>query len=618
MALDTIWTHTHYNQNGTSYEYRIRKDVETPADNPTTVEADQIPCLMKWGTENNDKYQAIQRSVVDLFLISETAQQYQDFFTSDVGSYFLEVYQNGGLYWIGVGITDQYLESLLPPPYVVRLTFTDGLQLLSGLTYFHPNADTRQTTIEIINHALARTGLSLALSTAINVYSTDMWTNVLDNDSPLDETTLDPEQWYQGGDHNFLEALTDICEIFGARLFQWEGQWYMHRVNEYAGDYLQRNWDTDGSFLSSGYVETTVLVNEIKGDNGDMSILPKANNIRVESGGSTQNNLLVNSYFERWSGGVPIGMTFSDGGGSTITELTDEQVITGSKAIEIDWSGSTDYLQFTTKDYWDGASFTDIETLSTNTYTLKFRVKPKDAAAVSNIITMDYSVLRGSYWLDSNGNWTNVSEQVLRVSDREGDRFDYIEIDVSLDFTAHPGASDEPITIKIFASGTDVILDSVEFFYVPGSPFERLPRVFGISNTQAGGGDVNKSVTLTSIGARDIISENTPRDAVYDTTPTDNALWKRRDTNVGGETTYRHLGELLADSIEDETSQNQIRLNMTLVDVGHRMIWPLRIPGVGSGRFIANGVTFNPALNEWSGEWIEIVSSPKYSELAQS
>lgn len=616
MALDTIWRHEFW-EGGTQYEYLVRKDVVTPADNPTTVSADQFPILIKWGNENNNKYKAIQRSYAEIFVMSDTAQQYQDFFSSDVGTYFIEFYQNGGLYWVGVGITDLYNESLLAPPYVVKMTFSDGLQLLEGKTFFHPNADTRQTVIEIINHALKQTGLTLSLSTAINLYTTDMWTGVIDNDSPIDEATLDPELWYQDPPHNFLEALTDICESFGARLFQWNGQWYIHRVNEYSGDYLQRNWDTDGAFLSSEWVDTTVTVSLIKGESGEMSMIPKANNVRVESGGSTRNNLVVNGYFERWISGVPVGMTFSNGGGSTINELTNEQVETGSKAIEIDWTGSTDYLQFTVKDYWNGSSFVDVETLNQDTYTFKFRVKPKDAAPVTNIITVDYSVLRGTYWLDSNGNWTNASEQVLRVTDREGDRFNYIEVDVSLDFTAHPETSEEPILLKIHSSGSDIILDSVEFFYNPHETFERNPRVFGLSDTQKGGGDITRQVALTSIGQRDNVEENIARDTIYDDTPTDNALWKVRDTNVGGES-FRHIGEVLADSIQDETGQNQIRVNMKLVDVGHRMIWPLNIPGLGSGRFIPNGVTFNPALNEWSGEWIEVISTPKYTELPQS
>ena len=582
------------------------------------VDADQIPSQIKWGTENNDKYAAIQRSFCDLYFIADTGQQYADFFQSDVGSYFLEVYQNGGLYWVGVGITDQYLESLLAPPYVVRLTFSDGLQLLEGTRYFHPESDTRKTIIEVINHALQQTGLTLALSTAVNIYSETMWSGVIDNDSPLDEATVDPELWYQDPDHNFLEALIDICEIFGGRLFQWDGQWFIHRINEYSGDYLQRNWDTDGSFLNSEWVDTTVTVSQIKGDNGDMSLLPKANNVRVESGGSTQKNLLENGYFERWIAGLPVSWSKS---GGTITVTQVEEGDTGRYSMQIANLTKSDgqYVQATFKDYYQSPSGPDdVVNTKKGTYQLSFRIKGEGLGGVANVY---YSVKRGAYWLDSDGNWTNSAEQVINITTYDIDPFDFYGASASLDFTSHPESDAEDVVFKIHNSGT---FDSVVFQFKPSGnepvvpiEFERRPGIYGQKNAVGGGGDVSRAVTLTSIGNQHERLEGIPRDTVFDpdiTWPDLNGRWKVRDSNVGGES-VRTLGEVLADSIIDETASNQIRLNMTLVDVGHRMIWPLVIPSLDNKRFIANGVTFNPALNEWSGEWIEIISNPKYTEL---
>lgn len=153
-------------------------------------------------------------------------------------------------------------EEFLYPPNVVTLTANDGLPLLKDIALV--NADDENPTYwhkisDYLSWALRKTGMDLSLFAAFNIKS-------VDDVSDISVPNTDPEHFFYV---EYLEAKTyekeigsciscyEVIEIIlghEARLFQFQGKWWVVRVDEIEdatrGLYVTE-FDSSGSFVAN-------------------------------------------------------------------------------------------------------------------------------------------------------------------------------------------------------------------------------------------------------------------------------------------------------------------------------------------------------------------------------
>ena len=191
----------------------------------------------------------LKPSSVTLNIVCETNFQYDSLFTQDDRKYKL-IWSVGGVQkWTGFLMPSVFSESYEPTPYEISLTFIDGLALLDRKKFVIDDNLGRywgkRTLIDVIGKALNKTGQSLPLRSAVNMYSTEM-SNSATSD-PLKQARVNCETFYRGTETNIeystcAEVIEGILKPFGAVLFQAENAWHIVRVPEFRNssiDYRQ-------------------------------------------------------------------------------------------------------------------------------------------------------------------------------------------------------------------------------------------------------------------------------------------------------------------------------------------------------------------------------------------
>lgn len=153
-------------------------------------------------------------------------------------------------------------EEFLYPPNTVTLTANDGLPLLKDIPLVNADGDNPQGYHKISDYlswALRKTGMDLSLFAAFNIKS-------VDDVSDISVENTDPEHFFYV---EYLEAKTFEKEIgisissyeaiekilkYEARLFQFQGAWWILRVDEVEdatrGIYVTE-FDSSGSFVKN-------------------------------------------------------------------------------------------------------------------------------------------------------------------------------------------------------------------------------------------------------------------------------------------------------------------------------------------------------------------------------
>jgi len=217
--------------------------------------------------DSNNIFEPIHSSYVSVTLESDTNFKFRDLYTSDEKQYLGKWYKDTGngfeLYWIGFLQPEVFTEPYLPPPYDVTLKFTDGIALLKRKPYIPENASFGEdlsgyeryggsvSIIKILSNILSKTGLTLPYSVAINMYEDSF--NSADTDDPLKQTYIDQKAFYPDDEPmDCLTALSEILKPFGARIFQWKGEWKIRRVKEEIATYDFRRFSYTGQTSLNG------------------------------------------------------------------------------------------------------------------------------------------------------------------------------------------------------------------------------------------------------------------------------------------------------------------------------------------------------------------------------
>jgi len=210
--------------------------------------------------ENEGIFTPIISSVAVVNLVSQTNFQFLDLFTQDDREYKVKFYKDDGAgyveKWVGFITPGLYQEQYVDPTnYYVSAEATDQLSTLKEIPFNDASGNTITGDLKLINIIsiiLAFTDLQLPIRDCISIYEIDQ-DNDVTTDSPLDQTYIDAESYINGDDPlSCYDVLSNILLSFGARVFQWEGYWYLIPIDFFTGTINYRTYDIAGNYVTFG------------------------------------------------------------------------------------------------------------------------------------------------------------------------------------------------------------------------------------------------------------------------------------------------------------------------------------------------------------------------------
>lgn len=192
---------------------------------------------IKQGGSDDAEYTAIKGSTVTLKILCVDDMKYLSLFTTDPRKYRLTIYEyrddsQGSpvklILWRGFLAANSYKEEFAKPPYIVTLSATDGLSLLTAIPFRNANGEKFAGLKSVYD----------LLSDALEVLELDMplceWTNLNGNisDTPsLKEVYIDTARIYDATkDPNWCDVLKLGSESFIGQVFQAGGVFHVRRI----------------------------------------------------------------------------------------------------------------------------------------------------------------------------------------------------------------------------------------------------------------------------------------------------------------------------------------------------------------------------------------------------
>lgn len=236
--------------------------------------------------------------------------EFSGIYTNDPDEYRIKFYKDTGggyeLQHVHKVLPRSYEEEYKATPYFVNILGTDGLASLKEFLLLQDdNQPFFGTTrlLDLISYILKKTGLTLPIRTACNLYATTM--DQTDSDDPLDQSYSDYDTYYLSGAPPALDILlAQILEPFGAQLVQAGGRWTITRVDEMTAAYDYRDYDADGIYLGNGTYNPVIDITPAISDsahwgNADqyITMVPGYGAIRVIYNLGISDNIIRNGDF---------------------------------------------------------------------------------------------------------------------------------------------------------------------------------------------------------------------------------------------------------------------------------------------------------------------------------
>jgi hypothetical protein len=211
----------------------------------------------------NDKISAVQTASLSITLWANENGEYRPLYTQNDRKYRVRWFKNNGIAlvekfrgWIQPSI---YSEPYIVTPYPVSLIAADGLPTLSQFDFIDDNGNDlkgKYKIIELVALCLRKLDLGLNIKVATNVFEARM---IDDSDSgqdpsicPFDLAYIDTS-FYLGKTCD--ELLKDVMQVFQARIYQWQGAWYITRLEEETAPYDFREYDSRANFISASSLD---------------------------------------------------------------------------------------------------------------------------------------------------------------------------------------------------------------------------------------------------------------------------------------------------------------------------------------------------------------------------
>lgn len=227
--------------------------------------------FFRFGNNNSDVRETIIGSSLDFRLPVETDAEFNEFLTADLRGFRVNYYRGYvdsvtyDFKWVGYLTTDVFEEPHLAPNYLISLTATDGLKTLeeplSNVSAFG------LWVMQNITGALRQTYVDpFPVKEAVDVFETRM----VDTGSLFNQYSVNANLFYAKFQPLFYDesgiqwsdtvtikqGLVKILSPWICRLFQWNGYWYILRLNELVKTDIKYNeFDAYGDYVSSATID---------------------------------------------------------------------------------------------------------------------------------------------------------------------------------------------------------------------------------------------------------------------------------------------------------------------------------------------------------------------------
>jgi len=289
------------------------------------INAGREPFKITWGGKD-DYFKPLHGSECLLTLMSESDYNFIDLHTNDGRGVKVVITRAGSTYWSGFVLPEKFSEPLVPPPYPVVIRCSDQLgtldnydyairsdQVINRIPYFG-----EATMMACISEALQRTGLELNIHSANNLFETNM--DKADTDDPFAQAIINQNRWlgenlqYINSETGLYEptdcktVIHDILSVFGARIFQRDGVWWITRIKEQEAAMDYRVFTYLGVYSSNSSINPILTLTDASTDPASVYInhsssfdtIDSYKQLNIVQEYDKKTNMIIGGQFQSW------------------------------------------------------------------------------------------------------------------------------------------------------------------------------------------------------------------------------------------------------------------------------------------------------------------------------
>ena len=294
MAYGIIYTGSLIDHFGRTLTVKILENGYSGASTPVTLAG--VTLTLNGDDEN--VFKNILSTSVSVGLLSETDFQFINLFTGDKRKYRMDIERDSVLKWRGWLVPDLYTEAYSESEnYITTITARDGLVELETIPFDQTGVKSHD---ELVQRAMTEvtSDTNDMLYVGINTFEE----NHVTTESPLSQTYVDCIV-YEG--KSYKEVLFDICQLYKARVYQKNGDFWMVSTFEFKSAFNWTKYNGVGVVVDTGTEDTEIvagLTQQDKWANQDqqLNILPPWKDVTVNKDLSYRDSALENYDFDYW------------------------------------------------------------------------------------------------------------------------------------------------------------------------------------------------------------------------------------------------------------------------------------------------------------------------------
>ena len=317
-------------------------------------------------------------------------------------------------FWSGWVLVGDYQRPYTEAKNVlVSIPCVDGLGLLRGIDYVDSSGSIytgRSTIIQVLIRALAKTGFTFGFVDKVNIYEENMdvgtaysplTQSYVDNELFYDHTTLQPDSCY--------DVIEKVLTPFSACIFQYRGEWWIHRVPDFYASTYTRTINSSGTITASGTTNPVKSLSANTAAAGDYLRFIGSN--AIIKGNVSKSKVIMTEYINR--------QLILDNSFEMADDVSDYWTVTGSTTITNMFEGGRALQVYNSQTATYNTTWGATAGVSGGRFRVKAREKFfKGAAALPNDIGYITIKLDGTtdYLLNRDGEWVESSPAMITES----------------------------------------------------------------------------------------------------------------------------------------------------------------------------------------------------------
>lgn len=173
----------------------------------------------------------VRGSACELAFYFTYREQLLPLFSGDERLHRVEYERSGVLLWKGYLLPEQYEVAFLTPPATISLSATDGLGTLSTVPFVGSVGEALRgdwSLLKLLTYLLSKLDLELPLHTLFALFPSTAHAGT----PALEQINIDVGQYTdeKGKAWDCGKILSEVLTTYAARLYQWQGAWWLERL----------------------------------------------------------------------------------------------------------------------------------------------------------------------------------------------------------------------------------------------------------------------------------------------------------------------------------------------------------------------------------------------------